>query len=120
MKFGTYIKELRIAAQITLREFAKQLGIDPSNWSKIERCIIPPSGKDTLIPRICEIINLEDEQVQQLEDLAIIARGELPGDIEDAALLAKVPAFFRALKGREYTADDLEKLTQRIKDLNTP
>lgn len=120
MKFGTYTKELRISNRLTLREFAKQLGMDPSNWSKIERGIIPPPANDTLIQRISQILNLSAEQVQQLDDLATVARGELPRDIDDAELLAKVPAFFRALKGREYTAEDLEKLTQQIKDLNTP
>lgn len=120
MKFGTYTKQLRINARMTLREFAKQLGIDPSNWSKIERGIIPPASNDTLVPSISQILNLTEEEAQQLDDLATVARGELPRDIDDAELLAKVPAFFRALKGREYTAEDLEKLTQQIKDLNTP
>lgn len=120
MYFGTYIKDLRIRAKVTLREFAKQLGMDPSNWSKIERAIIPPPANETLIPKISELLKLEAGEIQQLNDLATVARGELPKDITDAELLAKVPAFFRALKGREYTAEDLEKLTQKIKDLNTP
>lgn len=120
MHFGTYIKDLRIRGQITLRDFAKRLGMDPSNWSKIERAIIPPPANDTLIPKISDLLNLKVEEIQQLNDLATVARGELPKDIDDAELLAKVPAFFRALKGREYTAEDLEKLTQKIKDLNTP
>ena len=120
MHFGTYIKDLRIAGQITLRDFAKRLSIDPSNWSKIERAIMPPPSNETLIPKIIELLKLDSTQVQQLEDLATVARGELPKEIDDAELLAKIPAFFRALKGREYTAEDLDKLTQKIKDLNTP
>jgi len=120
MKFGAYVKELRINARTTLREFAKQLGMDASNWSKIERGIIPPPANDTLIAKITQLLNLGAEETQQLDDLASIARGELPRDIDDAELLAKMPAFFRALKGREYTADDLEKLTQKIKDLHMP
>lgn len=120
MNFGTYIKSLRVRAKITLREFAKQLGMDPSNWSKIERGIIPPPANDTLVERITSILKLPSDENQHLDDLAIVARGELPKDIGDAELLAKVPAFFRALKGREYTADDLEKLTEKIKNLNTP
>lgn len=120
MKFGTHAKSLRIRARITLRAFAKQVGMDPSNWSKIERGIIPPPANDTLIPTISQNLNLAEEETQQLHDLASMARGELPRDIDDHELLAKMPAFFRALKGREYTADDLEKLTQKIKDLNIP
>jgi len=120
MKYGTYTKGLRVEARISLREFAKNLGMDPSNWSKIERGIIPPPANDTLNTKIAQRLNLKETEIQQLDDLATVARGELPRDIDDAELLAKVPAFFRALKGREYTADDLEKLTQKIRDLNTP
>lgn len=120
MKFGTFTKDLRIRAQLTLREFAKRLKIDASNWSKIERGIIPPPPGDTFVPRISNLLDLSEQETQQLQDLATVARGELPKEIDDQELLAKMPAFFRALKGREYTADDLEKLTNKIKGINTP
>ena len=120
MTFGEYTKAARLAVRLTLRAFSRQIGMDPSNWSKIERGVIPPPANDTQTSKIAEILKLSPEQKQELEDLAVVARGELPKNLDDAALLAKMPAFFRALKGREYTAEDLKKLTERIKDLNTP
>jgi len=48
-KFGEYIKDLRVEKEITLREFCKTAGLDPSNWSKIERGIhTPPKSKEVL------------------------------------------------------------------------
>ena len=43
--FGDFIKEKRINKEITLREFCRQLELDASNWSKIERGVMsPPPG----------------------------------------------------------------------------
>lgn len=120
MNFGEYIKAARITVRLTLRAFSREIGMDPSNWSKIERGVIPPPANEAQTTKIAEVLNLSSEQKQELEDLAVVARGELPKELDDTALLAKMPAFFRALKGREYTAEDLEKLTEKIKDLNTP
>lgn len=120
MNFGTFIKKLRIEAQITLREFSRQVGVDPSNWSKMERGITPPPANDDLFNRIGEILTLDTEQKQQLSDLAALARRELPADLDDEAILAKMPAFFRALKGREYTSDELDSLIEDVRKLHKP
>lgn len=121
MNFGTKIKDLRIRAQMTLRNFAKRLDIDASNWSKIERGIIPPPAPETLIERITPILNLSAAESQELLDLAAISRRELPADLqENTLLLSKMPAFFRAMKDREYTEEDLDRLIGDITKINKP
>ena len=46
LTFGEFIKQLRLQNRITLREFCRLAGIDPSNWSKIERGMLqPPKSK---------------------------------------------------------------------------
>ena len=42
MNFGELIKNLRIGKQLTLRQCSAALGVDPSNWSKMERGVSPP------------------------------------------------------------------------------
>jgi transcriptional regulator with XRE-family HTH domain len=118
MKFGTYVKEKRLDARMTLREFARAIAIDPSNWSKMERGITQPPANLEFLERISRTLGLNAEQRQELEDLAALARRELPGDLDDDALLAKVPAFFRALKGREYTPEDMDKLIEDIRRIH--
>lgn len=119
MKFGQQIKKLRIEAQLTLRAFCKLIGMDPSNWSKIERGIIQPPQDPQLIQQIQSALNLNTQQLQELQDLADIARGEIPIDLRDEELMAKMPAFFRAMKSQEYTEADLEKLKQSVKNLHS-
>jgi len=35
MRFGERIKQLRLERNLGLREFCENVGVDPSNWSKI-------------------------------------------------------------------------------------
>lgn len=115
MKFGKYIKNKRIAQRITLREFARQLEVDPSNWSKIERGFnTPPSSDITLIDNISKLLNLTPVEKQELLDLAALSRGQIPKDLQKEEVLAKMPAFFRAIRGREYTPEDLEQMVQDV------
>jgi len=90
MKFGDYIKEHRIHAEMTLRSFSKQIGMDPSNWSKIERNIISPPQDEQLMQRISELLKLDSKANQELLDLADIARGQIPVDLLDNELMAKM------------------------------
>jgi transcriptional regulator with XRE-family HTH domain len=119
MKFGQQIKELRIEAQLTLRDFCRRIGMDPSNWSKIERGIIQPPQDPQLLGQIQSALGLDAQQLQNLQDLADVARGEIPVDLRDDELMAKMPAFFRAMKGQEYTEADLEKLKESVKKLHS-
>jgi len=95
--------------------------MDASNWSKIERGVIPPPSSETLLERIVPILELDELEAQGLKDLSAIARQELPGALqENELLLSKMPAFFRAMKGREYTEEDLDRLIGDITKLNQP
>ena len=38
---GEFIKQIRARQRLGLREFCLKNGYDPSNWSKIEREVLP-------------------------------------------------------------------------------
>ena len=69
--------------------------------------------------KISTILELTPAEQQELNDLAAVARGQIPEDLKDSELIAKMPAFFRAIKGQEYTEEDLETLKQGIRDLHS-
>ena len=47
--FGQFVKQIRECQRLGLREFCLENGYDPSNWSKIEREVLPPPrDEDTL------------------------------------------------------------------------
>jgi transcriptional regulator with XRE-family HTH domain len=120
MKFGDYAKHMRIEAGQTLRSFCRDAAIDPSNWSKIERGVLPPPDDEDFLNRIAAVLALGGEQRAELADMAAIARGQIPADLKDDEILAKMPAFFRAIRGQEYTREDFEKLMGGVKKLHNP
>ncbi len=119
-RFGEYVKDRRIEAGVTLRSFCREAGIDPSNWSKIERGVLAPPDDEEMLGRITGLLGLEASEKVELADLASIARGQIPEDLKDEEILAKMPAFFRAIRGQEYTREDFEKLMSGVKKLHRP
>jgi transcriptional regulator with XRE-family HTH domain len=115
MNFGNYVKERRIAAGRTLRNFCRDAAIDPSNWSKIERGILPPPDDARFLSRVADALALSGEQRSEFLDLAALSRGRIPADLKDAELLGRMPAFFRAIRGQEYTPEDFEKLLSDVR-----
>lgn len=120
MKFGEYAKNRRIEAGLTLRSFCREAGFDASNWSKIERGVIPPPQEPDTLDRVAAVLGLEGDDRVELGDLAALARGQLPADMNAEEIQAKLPAFFRAIRGQEYTAEDVEKLIEGVKKLHQP
>lgn len=121
MKFGELVKNLRITKRLTLRQFCTEVRMDPSNWSKIERGINPPPGDEDSLTALAEFFKLRGDDRQQFFDLAAVARRELPADIAaDEALLEKLPAFFRAIRGRELEGDRLKQFVEEVRKLQTP
>ena len=120
LKFGDFAKDRRIAVGLTLRSFCRDAVIDPSNWSKIERGVLPPPDEAGFLSRVATVLGLNTDERAEFADLASIARGQIPADLRDDELLGKMPAFFRAIRGQEYTPEDFEKLLIGVKRLHQP
>ena len=118
MKFGEFVKNQRIAAGLTLRSFCRQVGMDASNWSKIERGVTPPPHDPEFLNRMASLLGLGGDDRVNLADMAAVARGQLPADFQGDAIQAKLPAFFRAIRGQEYTEEDIGRLVAGVKKLH--
>lgn len=119
--FSEKVKALRIEQRLTLREFCERVGLDPSNWSKVERGINPPPGDIGTLERLAGFFGLEGQDKLGFMDLAALQRKEVPPDIADHAILQKaLPAFFRAARGHELTEAELNGLAEDIRKLHTP
>jgi transcriptional regulator with XRE-family HTH domain len=115
MRFNELLKELRIKHQKTLRECAGDLGVDPSNWSKMERGVNPGPKDITVLNHWAKYFGLQGEDEVNFYDAATLSRKEIPDDIaSDERIMAALPAFFRSL--RESDMSD-EKLQQFVDDL---
>lgn len=115
MTFGAKLKELRIRKRMTLRDCCDALGVDASNWSKLERAVNPAPKDIELLETWAEFLGVRGKERQELIDLAALSRKQIPDDIaSDERLMEKLPAFFRVVRGKELEG---QKLKQFIEDL---
>jgi transcriptional regulator with XRE-family HTH domain len=114
--FGDFVKELRVNKKITLREFCRKTLVDPSNWSKVERKIIPPPKSKTVLEQIARVLEIEPgtEDYNTLFDLAAISF--IPKElIEEKEILEQLPVFFRTVRGDPPTEEELRELINLIR-----
>ena len=115
MNFGELIQQLRIDRGLTLRQCCLGLGVDPSNWSKLERGLIPPPKHVEILEGWAGFFDLAADQKRGFLDLAAIGRGELPADMAcDERALAALPGFFQALRGSEPEREKANEFAEDI------
>jgi transcriptional regulator with XRE-family HTH domain len=116
MTFGTFIKDARLKTGLTLREFCRIMRVDPGNWSKIERGILPPPKSKKVLGKIADVLKLGEgsEEWHELFDLATISF--IPPDLmDDRSVIEKLPVFFRTLRGERPARKELEDLIKKIR-----
>ena len=119
--FSETVKSLRLQKRLTLRDFCQQVGLDPSNWSKVERGVNPPPSDVGLLERLADFFGLAGAEKLAFLDAAALQRREIPLDVADNTILQKaLPAFFRAARGHELTEAELKSLAEDIRKLHTP
>jgi transcriptional regulator with XRE-family HTH domain len=118
--FNETVKTLRLQRRLTLRDFCAKVGVDPSNWSKVERGVNPPPGDIGFLERLAEFFGLEGSKKLAFMDEAALQRREIPPDVADHVILQRaLPAFFRAARGHELTEEELNRLSEDVKMLHT-
>ena len=116
--FGQFIKEERLKKRIGLREFCRHLSVDASNWSKIERGVMPPPKDDVKLQDIATILDIERNSLkyQELMDMASVDSGIIPKDLlSDTDVLRSLPMFFRTLRSEKPTSEQLDKLIEKMR-----
>ena len=118
-KFGELLKNLRIEKNLSLREICKLTDYDPSNWSKIERGIIPPPAEEKTLLKWARILGLAQKRKESREfiDEARMAQGIIPQDIMTSKnAVNALPAFFRTLRNEKPTKEEIDNLIRLIKN----
>jgi transcriptional regulator with XRE-family HTH domain len=119
--FNETAKFLRLQKRLTLRDFCQQTGLDPSNWSKVERGINPPPGDEKVLERLADFFGLTGQDKLRFIDEAALQRREIPQDVAGNVVLQRVlPAFFRAARGHGLTREELDQFAKEIRKLHSP
>lgn len=116
--FGEFIKKLRSERRLGLREFCIASDCDPSNWSKVERGLLPPPQDAQVLNRIVVILGLSETSKERdlIFDSAAIDAGKIPKYVlEDAELVKRLPVFFRTATGKKPTEEELKTLAEILR-----
>jgi len=115
--FGVFLKEMRAKKGLTLREFCRLANLDPSNWSKVERGLLPPPKDRKVISDIASVLLIpkDSEEWHRLFDLAAI--GHIPAQLMPGPAMGdRLTVFFRAARGgKAPTARKFKKMIDALK-----
>ena len=116
--FGEKFKQLRQKTGMTLRQFCLTHGLDPGNYSRLERGIATPPQSREKLEKLAISLNLEQETDEWYDffDDAAACNGTIPKYImDDKELATKLPLVFRTIRGERVDPEKLEKLAEIIR-----
>ena len=116
--FGPYLKGLRLDRRMTLRAFCASVGMDPANYSKLERGLLPPPRDPEKLALFEQALGVavDSSEGRELRRLAALDRGELPPALlADRELVGKLPALFRTLEGDPVDEQVLDELIATLR-----
>ena len=99
MSFGSFIRQQREQAGIPMNVFARDIGISPAYWSRVERDLEKPPKSDWLVASAKRL-------ALPLDDV-FVAAGRLPPDIQDD--LAAAVKIYREHEGFVVIRNDGRK-----------
>lgn len=115
-QFGSRIREIRVGRKMSLRQFCIEAKQDPSNWSKVERGMIPPPTELNDVFKSLSLTEADDEW-HELSNAAHMEKGMIPKHVlENDELMAALPIFFRTARGEKPNHEELERLIEVIKN----
>lgn len=118
VRFGEFVRQLRLAVGLSLRDFCNKAGLDPSNWSKVERDRITLTAERRKLDEISLLLNINNDKTQltKFYDLAYIAQREIPEEVyNDEEVLGALPVFFRMGMGQKPTKEELQNIIEMLK-----
>ncbi|GBE06449.1 MAG TPA: XRE family transcriptional regulator [Nitrospirae bacterium] len=80
--FGGFLKEKRLTKNFGLREFAKILGMKPSNYCSIESDSLSPPSESKL-KLIAKILDMDTKEQRKMFDLAAQSKDDIPADLKE-------------------------------------
>ncbi len=116
--YGDYLKSLRISKRLSLRDVCSKAEYDPSNWSKVERGILPPPADEATLNKWAGALGLQPKEEGYIDfmDKAALAKGMIPKDIaEEEEIMAHIPAFFRTLRGQKPSKEEIDKIIDLLR-----
>jgi len=94
------------------------VGVEPGNYSKMERGLLPAPKDEAKLEPYRRALSLADDSPEwrELARLSSLSRGEIPHRVlSDKELVGKLPALFRSLEGEAVDEEVLDELVAAIR-----
>lgn len=117
MKFNEYFKQRRIELGYTARKFAEAKGYDVGYISRLENGLMAPPSEHGKVVALAKALELRggSEAWTDFLDMVAIARNEIPEDLQnDETAVTVLPAFYRGLRNKTLTKEEVGKLLELI------
>jgi len=117
--FSAFVRNRRLNLGLSLREFCRENGLDVGNMSRMERGLSDPPKAKAAQQKLARALQLRQnsEDWNTFVELAAISAGRIPpGVMSDKELLPKLPLFFRTVKGKRLTREQLKQLAELIRE----
>ena len=115
LTFESFLREKRLAKKIGLREFAKIIGMQPSNYCSIEAGSLPAPHEDKL-RLIAKVLKLSRDEQRVLFDLAAQSKDDIPIDLKKLIRReAVIPALLRTVEDEEVGTAQIKAIVKDIK-----
>lgn len=115
LSFDKFLREKRIQIKISLREFAKLIEMQPSNYCSIESGSHPAPSKEKLA-LIVKNLKLDHTEGRILYDLAAQTRDEIPADLQELIKQGSlIPSLLRTVEDEEVGPDQINAIIEDIK-----
>lgn len=116
--FGEYLKKLRLDKDFGLRDFARRIGMDVGNLSRIERSKVSPPRSLEILGRMREALGLLESSAEWTK-LCELSREDQPDRLapdvaEYAAGRRFVPLLMRTVSNKKLTDTELLELARKI------
>jgi transcriptional regulator with XRE-family HTH domain len=115
--FGQFMKQKRLAMDLSLREFARKAGMQPSNYCNVEADVLPPPPAETLA-RIARALGLKPgtKDYESFHDLAAIGRDAIPADVEKIVKENElIPAMLRTVEYEQLSKEQLQGIIEDLR-----
>lgn len=114
--FSDLLRKKRMEKGFGLREFARIIKMQPSNYCSIEAgSLTPPSGKLDIIASALGI-GKGSQEYYHFIDLASKVKDEIPPDIKNLVMTnSLIPAMLRTIENHEVGPKQLKKIIEDIR-----
>ncbi len=113
--FASFLRKKRIEKKIGLRQFAKIIDMQPSNYCNIEGEASQAPQEDKL-KLIAEKLGLDKEDQRTFFDLASKAKDDIPADIQELIKgNALIPSLLRTVEDEDVDEAQILAIVEDIK-----